>query len=539
MPALRTLSLPPVFLLSGAASAPLLAQSTGCELGWAPSFQDLPFAPATSPLELDLPTGQAFAEFDDGSGKALYLAGTVSVNGSAETQILRYSRNGSTVVGSGFPGVVTDMCAFDDGTGARLYVAFREDDAFTVPDPLLRWDGVGWEPVPLPSQVIDEVFALETYDDGTGLKLYAGYDDSLLFFSDFGCVAAYDGQDWSPLDEGLAGTVFELEVFDDGTQETLVVGGSFSQVLNYPIQLRDVASFDGTSWMAFGAGFDGAVQALEVHDDGQGPALFAGVPDFELGTQTTVYLHRWNGADWSPILGLNQTVQSLISIPPGSELPEGLVVASINQDFSDPEQACAGLGRWDGSQWHPVGTGIPGAFVNDLALYDDGQSAAFFAAFVGGGVDSGDRGFGRFACDADPRYASIAGCSGLKPGLLPLTGSLDLGTNTQLVLFGNFGGAASTWLYYLGADGSDPLGCGLDLPGLGELLLDAASPIEFLGVGLGNPAFSIQPSLQVSIPADATLAGKSIAVQAIGPNVGGAGLVRFSRSLVATLEFAP
>ena len=112
-------------------------------------------------------------------------------------------------------------------------------------------------------------------------------------------------------------------------------------------------------------------------------------------------------------------------------------------------------------------------------------------------------------------------------------------TTTRLTLFGNYGGNASSWFYYLGKDGSDASGCGLELAGLGELLLDPGSPINFIGVGLGNPAFFIQPSLQVPIPADATLAGKSIAVQAIGPNVGGQGLVRFSRSLVATLEFAP
>lgn len=519
--------------------APLaLAQSTTCESGWIPSFQDIPFAPATSPFAEDLPTGRAFAEFDDGSGNALYFAAEVASGSAAQTQILRYSENGSTVIGADFDGTVSDLCAYDDGTGEALYVAFSSDGAFSFVSPLKRWDGTTWTDVALPAVLIDGVEALETWDDGSGPKLYAGFDTTFAF-NDFGGIAAYDGQGWSPLDGGLNGKVLSIEVFDDGTQQVLAVGGIFSQPSGAAAPVQTVAAFDGTGWQPFGSGIVGMIESLETHDDGQGPALFAGGSATDPVTGETNRLHRWNGTTWAPVPGVAEPVRALLSIPAGSELTAGLYMAADNQDFSSPEQACVSLGRWDGSAWNPVGTGIPGSFVQDLIAFDDGQATSLFAAYRLGGVDSGDRGLGRFGCGAAPRHVSVSGCGALKPSLLPTTGSLDLGTTTRLTLFGNFGANASSWFYYLGQDGSDASGCGLELPGLGELLLDPGAPIQYLGVNFGNPAFFIQPSLQVPIPADATLAGKSIAVQAIGPNVGGQGLVRFSRSLVATLEFAP
>ena len=512
------------------------AQSTACESGWSPYFQDLAYAPA--PLGLTpKPIGYALEEFDDGSGLTIYAAAVVDVDGVDENRILRYDSSGSTVVGSGFPGVVTDMEVFDDGSGAALYVAFDTTPTQFVPEPLQRWDGNQWSSVqtPWPFNGVD---SLRAWDDGSGPKLYAGIDGILSLFGITG-VAAYDGTGWTALDSGLDGRVHALEVFDFGQGEVLIAGGEFSEPAGGLVPLNNIAVFDGVAWQPLGtSSFDG-VRALEVHDDGQGPTLFAGASEYDVASQTSRHLHRWNGASWDPIFGLDRFVDSLVSVPQGSDLTPGLYVAASHQDFSTSSQAGLGLGRWDGASWNPVGTGIPGAMIHDLKLLNDGSQTALFAAYAGGGVDSGDRGFGRFGCGAAPRYVSKAGCSVLKPSMLPATGTLDLGTTTRLWLTGNTGAFANAWYFYLGLDGTDASGCGLELPGLGELLLDASQPIDYLGAGFFNPAIIVPPQISVQIPDDPSLAGKSIAVQAIGPNIGGLGLVRFSRSLVATLEPAP
>ncbi|MHC4375739.1 MAG: hypothetical protein ACYS26_03975 [Planctomycetota bacterium] len=524
--------LAPALALVG--SAPSFAQSGTGELGWAPAFQDLTHQQAPGPFLQSTPFGRAFGAVEDGPLAGLYFAGEFGAPEDADNRVLRFADNASLVVGQGFPGNLTDVCAYDDGSGVALYVAFSAGASEPGFAGLRRWDGTEWEAIPVPEGHF-YVFALTTWDDGSGEKLIAAL--SAPAGSEFAGLAAFDGQSWSTVGSGLFGIVEDLVVFQHGAQSTLIAGGNFHEVGSPPYAIRNIASFDGSTWEPLGEGSSSTVRTLQVHDDGRGPALYAGGTHYDSETNEAQYLRSWNGSQWRAVEGVNVLPLALASVEAGGHLDPGLY-ASVDQDFSTATEASFGLGRWDGDQWHHVGTGLPGSEVLDLQVYGEGEKQSLFAAFYQGGADSGDRGFARWGSGAAPRYVSVPGCGATKPVLIPVTGALDLGLPTSLQMFGDVGGAASTWYFFIGDDGADATGCGLELDGIGELLLDLAQPIDLFATAPANPLLVGSPVLHFTMPATPELAGLELGVQALGILVNGSP-PRLSRSLVATLEFAP
>lgn len=520
--------------LAGIATAPLQAQSARAPVGWAPAFQDLGFVETSGPFLTPIPSGKSFATIEAGPLEGLYFSGEFGDPLVPENRILRFTENASQVIGAGFAGALIDLCAFDDGSGPALYAAFLGGPFYPDSPGLRRWDGSSWEDVALPSQH-ESVFALTTWNDGSGEKLIAGLGTP--DGTDFAGVAAYDGQTWSKLGPGLSGTVEALAVYDPGSGPLLVAGGVFTEFGSPPYTLNNVAAFDGFTWQPLAEGASSSVRELQFHLEDGVPTLYASGIHFDPKTNESQRLRSWNGSQWRAIPGVTYEALALASVEPGGPLEAGLY-ASLGQDFSTATELCFGLGRWDGVQWHPVGTGLPGSLVRDLHVHGTGAETSLFAAFSAGGADSGDRGFARWGQGAQPRYVSLPGCVGDKPGLLPQKGSLDLGTSNTLQMFGDIGGAASLWYYYLGVDGSDAFGCGLELAGAGEVLLDLQQPVVLFATAPGNPQVIPSPVLNFSIPADPELAGLELAVQALGLLVNGAP-PKLSRSLVATLQFAP
>lgn len=516
-------------------AAPASAQGQGCDLGWVPAFQDLSHQLPTLPFSLPTPTGRSIGVLEDGPAAGLYLSGEFGDPENPTYRVLRFSENASQVVADGFPGNISDLCGFDDGSGSALYASFDYGAFLPGYATLRRWDGTTWSVVPAP-QGHEAINALTTFDDGTGEKLVAALS-SPSAPSDFMGVAAYDGQTWSPLGEGLFGFVEDFEKFELSSGTQLIAGGGFTEVGAPPFEVKNIARFDGGAWKPLGEGFSGAVRALELHVDGDSPAIFVSGLHFDSIDGEAQRLRSWNGSHWRAIEGVLDPPLAMASVQPGGILEPGLY-AGFDEDFSSPTQACVGLGRWDGVHWQPVGTGLPGSTLRDLHVYGEGAEQSLFGAFFGGGADSGDRGFARFGCGAAPRYVSIAGCDGDKPGILPNTGALELGRPTTLQVYGDVGGAASIWYFFIGDDGSDTAGCGVQLPGVGELLLCPGSPLELVGLSPANPTFPDSPVLELLLPASPEFAGLEIGMQAVGLLVNGAP-PRLSRALVSTLEFAP
>ncbi len=266
----------------------------------------------------------ALAEFNDGSGLALYAGGRfANAGGVPASNVARWNGTQWSALGSGvqLPGSpalaeVRAFSVFNDGSGPALYAAgdFTIAGGVTATG-IARWNGGAWSAVG--SASTGPVSALGQFDDGSGLALYAGGTFTTSGAGGIASVARWNGSQWSavPGNPLAAGTfsvpaVRALTTFDDGTGPALYVGGEFTTPLNGGTQ--NVARWNGAQWQGLGAGLTGVttatvaptVDALVVHDDGTGPALYAGGRFSTSGTATTFNdLARWSGAGWQRVRG--------------------------------------------------------------------------------------------------------------------------------------------------------------------------------------------------------------------------------------------
>lgn len=144
--------------------------------------------------------------------------------------------------------------------------------------------------------------ALEVWDDGDGPALYAAGDFTHAGGVPAPNVARWDGSTWSavqgPGGNGIDGEVGALQVFDDGGGPALYAAGSFLHVDG--VEVRRLAPWDGTAWSGLSGpsamGVDDSAVALTVHDDGTGPALWIGGFFTEIGGAPGRRIARWDGS---------------------------------------------------------------------------------------------------------------------------------------------------------------------------------------------------------------------------------------------------
>ncbi len=129
-------------------------------------------------------TVNSLAVFDDGSGPALFVGGSfTSAGGVSAISIAKWDGASWSALGSGMGGVsvpsVNDMLVFDDGSGPALYAAGSFATAGgTSASRIARWDGASWTALGsgLASTGVLNGAALAAYDDGAGEgpSLFAG-----------------------------------------------------------------------------------------------------------------------------------------------------------------------------------------------------------------------------------------------------------------------------------------------------------------------------------------------------------------------------
>src|SRR6185436_6679524 len=111
-------------------------------------------------------------------------------------------------------------------------------------------------------------------------------------------IAKWDGTSWSPLGSGMNGSVWALVEHDDGTGPALYAGGDFTTAGG--VAANRIARWNGASWSALGSGVAGtttpSVRALVVHDDGSGPALYAGGSFTQAGAVIVNRVAKWDGS---------------------------------------------------------------------------------------------------------------------------------------------------------------------------------------------------------------------------------------------------
>jgi hypothetical protein len=233
----------------------------------------------------------ALAVLDEGGAPTLCAAGRFElIGGVAAHNVASWDGNAWSPFGSGLDGVTYTLAAFDDGNGSRLYAAGYY---FTSPSqtvaPIKRWMGNGWEPI---SPSLDDiVYALCVHD---GALFAAG-----SFTSPASHVIRWTISGSSTLGSGTNGNVYALASFDDGSGPALYAGGQFTTAGG--VSAANVARWNGSSWSSLGSGTNGAVRSLCVFDDGTGPALYVGGSFSNAGSFAASSLARWNGSSWSAV----------------------------------------------------------------------------------------------------------------------------------------------------------------------------------------------------------------------------------------------
>lgn len=156
-------------------------------------------------------------------------------------------------------------------------------------DQLALYDGTTWSA--FAAGVPGSVMALAQYDDGSGLKIYAGGD---------GFLSSWDGSTWSTMT--VVGDVRAMHVHDDGNGAALFVGGAFTSIDG--TSLADIGRYDG-SWDNLNGGtvHPAGVLAFETHDAGSGTALYVAGRFSEIGGVAIDDLACWDGSVFTEVGG--------------------------------------------------------------------------------------------------------------------------------------------------------------------------------------------------------------------------------------------
>jgi hypothetical protein len=174
-----------------------------------------------------------FAEFDDGTGPGLYIAGDFRhVGGVLVNRIVRFDgQEWERLVVDSIPGFnsrVEGMAVHDDGNGQALFVAGQFTLASGQPaQRIVKWDGQNW--FEIGGGVNQRIRALTLFDSGSGPELYIGglftvaAPSEPVFYS-----ARWDGQAWHWLSGGTNDDVVTLTAWEIDGQPALYAGGTFT-----------------------------------------------------------------------------------------------------------------------------------------------------------------------------------------------------------------------------------------------------------------------------------------------------------------------
>ena len=419
----------------------------------------------------------SLAVHDDGSGPALYVGGYfTTAGGLPANSVARWDGANWSAVGSGRIWVEA-LAVFDDGSGPALYASSGTG--------IWKWDGVSWSvigSVNPNTQILTEVLALAVHDDGSGPALYAGGWFSSVSGVSANAIAKWDGDSWSALGSGIQGGVAAMAVFDDGGGPALYAGGNFWTAGGAPAS--DIAKWDGSSWSEPGGGIttavDRLVSSLVVHDDGNGPALYAAGNFYSADGAPSNCIAKWDGGNWSALGdGLGGTTYDLIVFDDG-----GGPALFAGGTFATASGASAGgFAKWSGSSWTTYGSGINGR-VKALATFDDGSGPALY---VGGSFPTVGGVTANFIAKRDGASWSALG-SGVDWGVVQALAAFDDGSGPALYAGGTFefaGGLPAKGIAKWDGTSWSALGSGVDREDVRALAVfdDGGGPDLYVGGG--------------------------------------------------------
>ena len=288
----------------------------------------------------------------------LVAAGSFTNSGpQAVMNVARWDGHQWQPLGTGVDGSVFALGVYQ----GRLIAGGSFANAGGVPAANIAvWNGLAW------SSLNSGVAGGEYGAAVTSLTVYQG---RLIVAGDFSMaggvaasnIAAWDDASWCALGSGVAGTglwypVCSLAVYNG----LLIVGGELATAGDAPVSF--IAAWDGAAWQSLGSGLWGPedpmmgsitlVSALTVfHGD-----LIATGTFTEAGTLVVNGIARWDGNAWYNLgSGLDGTGAALTVYQ--GELHVGGWFGRCGQT------GAVNLARWDGNAWQNLGTGISGGYT--------------------------------------------------------------------------------------------------------------------------------------------------------------------------------
>jgi hypothetical protein len=283
-------------------------------------------------------------------------------------------------------GRINDSIIFDDGTGPALYVAGSLDGIGAAVNAIAKWNGTQF--VPVGGDVPGEGDALAIFDDdGVGPN-----PPSLFLTGSFQSaggvavnnIARWNGSSWSPLGSGLSGSGAALTIYDDGGGPGLIVGGYFTQAGG--ATANHLAMWRSGAWSQVGGGVTdtsdsfASANALAVFGGG----LYVGGRFTTAGTLAVNALAKWQNGVWTRAATLSSAfsgvpvVQHLLPVNLPTTNGPALVVAGV----FNGAMGSATIGAWNGTTFSPLGVTTNSSYSNPngIGLYDPGTGPVLLAS---------------------------------------------------------------------------------------------------------------------------------------------------------------
>jgi hypothetical protein len=280
----------------------------------------------------------------------IYIAGQfTSAGGVAATNIARWDGDQWAEVGGGLLGRTPSYGLSLQSLGQDLYVGgWFAQAGEVVASNVARWDGQRWHA--LGEGLNSVVFALAT----DGPNVYAGGHFTVAGEVAANKVAKWDGQRWAALGEGVAHPEgYHYVRALAYAAPYLYTGGSFRTAGG--IAATSIARWNGVEWSGMGGGVDGSVVGIAAVNKSVYVGGFFRRGDSVFSTN----IIEWDGEGWRslagglqelapyPIYAIAADEENNIYVVGG---PENIGGVSVN-----------GIARWDGTTWHPLGSGVDSA----------------------------------------------------------------------------------------------------------------------------------------------------------------------------------
>ena len=451
------------------------------------------------------PGGQvrALRVFDDGlgGGTALYAAGSFAeADGQTVNRIARWDGQGWAGLGDGFNTHVWDLAVFDDGAGDALFAAgeFVSSGSTTV-NRIAKWDPLSQSWSSLDGGMNDDVRALMVVDAGEGERLIAAGDFTTAGGNDVTRIARWDGAIWQEWPENShTGVITSLALFDAGQGAELYVAGSFIGCGDGGVCDRVARwSLQGGGWNPLGNGINNAIRAMAVFDDGDGPALYVAGIFASANGQPMFRIGRWDPATHTLVPlgdGVGGTsVYDLAVFDDGT----GEALYAVGSFTTAGGEPVGRVARWDGTSWSSLGSGL-GGIARALAVFDDGTGPALY---VGGQFTTTGDGLtvNRIARWDGQQWSAVG--TGMNQTVSNLI-VLDDGRGAALYASGGFTTAGGVTVNRIAKwDGTNWSGLGSPVPGV---------PALVTGLGVYDDQSGGGEALYVSFDAEQTSNGVTV-----------------------------